>query len=668
MGSGSLGQRPAPVASPAPEQPRPGRYRLAIVSVITFGLVLGALIVRSYGISTDEYIEADLGADALKAYSGSPDYFHDISLENHGPVYFMFSSIASEVFVRIIPQWTAADGRHFTNYLMFLAGVLCFYWICLRLMHRPSAVWATALFATQPLLFGSSFINQKDIPFMTLFLAVVALGFSAGEGSKQVAEPDRAHTPQDLKQVIGEYLVRWRTRWQTLERGRQRIILATLLLGLLLLADLFFVGVLHQMGESILVAAYDGRAPSPIQALYARIATDAYKTPLALYVERYNSLFAAVRFVVTGLYAALLVVAYRVVYVAHDQSSEVPWPGERYLPLAVGGALLGAAICVRQIGLFAGGLVSLYLFVRAGRKSIIPLLLYWSMAALVMYATWPYLWSDPVKGIANSLLAIQDVGHHDVLFQGLQLDSFIVPPTYVPVLLVLELTEPAVVLTFLGALVLLWRSVMRRTDGLVASVVALWAAVPVGWQIIGRVPVFNNLRLFLFVIPALMLIAGVGLEALFGRMTRPWLRGLLLSLAIAPGVWGVLWLHPYEYTYFNTGAGGVSGAYGNYDLDYWCTSLKEATEVINQIAPSGDTVQVFGSLQNAAPYARADLKLIDRFASTAEANTIALCTHKGDRWRDTVGFSKVYEVRRGDAVFAEVWRRQAATVDTAAAR
>lgn len=43
---------------------------------------------------------------------------------------------------------------------------------------KPSAAFATAvLFSTQPLLWGHTFINPKDPPFLTLFLPSVCLGF-----------------------------------------------------------------------------------------------------------------------------------------------------------------------------------------------------------------------------------------------------------------------------------------------------------------------------------------------------------------------------------------------------------------------------------------------------------------------------------------------------------
>jgi hypothetical protein len=37
-------------------------------------------------------------------------------------------------------------------------------------------------------------------------------------------------------------------------------------------------------------------------------------------------------------------------------------------------------------------------------------------------------------------------------------------------------------------------------------------------------------------------------------------------------------LHPFEYTYYNRLAGGVAGARGNYMIDYWGLSFKQASQ------------------------------------------------------------------------------------------
>ena len=37
-------------------------------------------------------------------------------------------------------------------------------------------------------------------------------------------------------------------------------------------------------------------------------------------------------------------------------------------------------------------------------------------------------------------------------------------------------------------------------------------------------------------------------------------------------------LHPYQYTYYNSLAGGVAGARSRYMLDYWALSFKQASQ------------------------------------------------------------------------------------------
>lgn len=39
-------------------------------------------------------------------------------------------------------------------------------------------------------------------------------------------------------------------------------------------------------------------------------------------------------------------------------------------------------------------------------------------------------------------------------------------------------------------------------------------------------------------------------------------------------------LHPYQYVYYNAFVGGIRGAAGRYELDYWAASYREATHQI----------------------------------------------------------------------------------------
>jgi hypothetical protein len=62
-----------------------------------------------------------------------------------------------------------------------------------------------------------------------------------------------------------------------------------------------------------------------------------------------------------------------------------------------------------------------------------------------------------------------------------------------------------------------------------------------------------------------------------------------VAALVAPGVLGILTLHPYEYTYFNSLVGGTDGASRRYETDYWCTSYREAMELIGATAPPGQS-------------------------------------------------------------------------------
>jgi hypothetical protein len=431
-------------------------------------------------------------------------------------------------------------------------------------------------------------------------------------------------------------------------------------MGLLLIADLSVLGVLHRLGASTVAAAFNHRAPWPIQTLYTLIATDAYKTSLELYLGKYDSLFTILRFALIGAALAGGTVAYSLALPSLGDILRGDFHKDRYPALIAGAIVLGFTVGLRQIGLFAGALVSLYLLYRGRARSILPLLFYWTIAALVTYATWPYLWSDPIQNITKSFTAIQGFGTQGVRFLGQEYLAAALPWSYFPILVSLDLTEPTLLLAVLGLGVVLWRFLRRRTDRIVVSLLALWVGVPVAWLMTQSVTIYDNIRHFFFVLPPLLVVAGVGLDALLLRLRRPWQCGVLFALVMAPGVWGIISLHPYEYSYFNSLAGGVSGAYGRFDLDYWCISIKEATEVVNQIADNGDRLTVLGPYRSALPYLRPDLNRNRLRFPASTADEVVVCTNSfGGRW-DSSGFRLVYEVRRGRAVFAEVWQRKGA--------
>ena len=118
--------------------------------------------------------------------------------------------------------------------------------------------------------------------------------------------------------------------------------------------------------------------------------------------------------------------------------------------------------------------------------------------------------------------------------------------------------------------------------------VVLAALFPLVYTLLAAPPLYNGLRHFSFVLPPLAVLAGMGLvRAWHGLSVRPPLLRRAVLGACALAVLGQLGqlarLHPYEYLAYNRLAGGVQGAVGRWEQDYWASSLREAVHALNAL-------------------------------------------------------------------------------------
>lgn len=84
----------------------------------------------------------------------------------------------------------------------------------------------------------------------------------------------------------------------------------------------------------------------------------------------------------------------------------------------------------------------------------------------------------------------------------------------------------------------------------------------------------------------------------------------LVLLVLAPGIVGIVRLHPYEYIYYNELVGGVRGAFRSFEMDYWCTSYREAMDWINKAAPPNALIAIAPPDQAGTNFARPDLRFV----------------------------------------------------------
>jgi hypothetical protein len=332
------------------------------------------------------------------------------------------------------------------------------------------------------------------------------------------------------------------------------------------------------------------------------------------------------------------------------------FPGKwlhRWGPLLVAGCLLGLTTSIRILGPFAGSLCCLYALARYRRRALFPLLGYAATAMLTTFLTWPVLWGNPVRTFISLLSQTPTFTDHIILFMGRGVDATHLPVIYLPLLLAIQLTLPAVALFLIG-IPASWIAARRNAQHLRLIVLLwIWFLLPLLAVMAGLIPIYNNFRHVLFILPPLLLIAGLGMAEIM-RWLRPAIARLALAaLILAPGVAGILQLHPYEYIYYNQLVGGVAGAEGRFELDYWCTAYRPAIEYVNEVAPIGARVTFAYTIITAEPFIRPDL--ITNVASDSEPTDFALaCRRDVEQKTFQPNLVIVYEIRRQSALLAIV--------------
>jgi hypothetical protein len=273
--------------------------------------------------------------------------------------------------------------------------------------------------------------------------------------------------------------------------------------------------------------------------------------------------------------------------------------------LLLAGALLGMTMSIRLLGPLPGLIVILYLAFTLRQKSLPVITAYLMCAAVVMFLTWPALWQNPIDHWMDSLvLMVNFPWPGRILFGGQYYDADNLPFSYLPVLLNVQLTESLLTLLYCGVAVLILR---KRLPLDLFLVLTLGAILPLTGLIVTRATMYDNFRQILFLLPPLILLAGLGLDWIFSALKPAAFRFAMLAILAFPGLYAILQLHPYPYVYYNSFTGGTGGAFRKFELDYWCVSYREAALWLNEQAPTQATIGGDGPAYLMDLYLRPDL-------------------------------------------------------------
>ena len=153
------------------------------------------------------------------------------------------------------------------------------------------------------------------------------------------------------------------------------------------------------------------------------------------------------------------------------------------------------------------------------------------------------------------------------------------PHRFFPTLLILQLTEPALILIIIGFVVALWLFIKGKAKEPIL-LFSGWFLIPALWVALSHSNLYDNARQLLFLWPPLLMIAGMGMDQLMTVVKFPILKAVLLTIMVMPGIVACIQLHPYEYIYYNSLIGGVPGAYRKFELDYWAHLFKNASNTL----------------------------------------------------------------------------------------
>jgi hypothetical protein len=203
------------------------------------------------------------------------------------------------------------------------------------------------------------------------------------------------------------------------------------------------------------------------------------------------------------------------------------------------------------------------------------------IAYAVMLLWWPAAQLQPIYQPAKGLwFASHYNSSWDIFFEGRWISNHHLPWYYLAKSFLIVLPEFYFVALAAAALVFALYRRGAGVDRLSTVVLVISASFPIVYTIVVRPPEYDGMRHYLFILPAVAAICGIGVTRLLEW--RPVLAAPALALIAGSAVLTISdlrELHPHQYVYFNRlFGGGLSKASKSFETDYWGNSYKEGVD------------------------------------------------------------------------------------------
>ena len=240
---------------------------------------------------------------------------------------------------------------------------------------------------------------------------------------------------------------------------------------------------------------------------------------------------------------------------------------------------IGGALMVAYLGLFY--IITVWQKKIYKDKKLSPSLKHIVVAGIVAYIGailwWPYALESP---LSNPLEALKVMSSYPLvvrmIFEGHRIDTSQLPWYYLPKWLSIGLPLYLLIGFISGSALIVYLS--RRFQSSYLWMIIFIALFPVFFIIYNHSTVYDGLRHAMFIIPPMAIIAALFYIYVYDVIKNKGLRYALAALVVvlvALPARFMLANHPNEYVYFNEIAGGIKGANGIYETDYYMNSIKQ---------------------------------------------------------------------------------------------
>jgi hypothetical protein len=214
-------------------------------------------------------------------------------------------------------------------------------------------------------------------------------------------------------------------------------------------------------------------------------------------------------------------------------------------------------------------------------------------AALIAFMIMAVFWPWGVMSPSHPSEAIKAFSHFS--FNMLTIDDGMVTSignvtrTYLLHYLLVKLPE----VFLLGLVSIAWfvltnlskvRGYFYSKHALILNPLLIAILFPLAFVLITEPALYNGVRHFTFILPPLAVLAALGIDYTLSALQSANIKRIVYSVLCIglsiPTLVQLIQLHPYEYVFYNHLAGETREAEGQWESDYWSSSLRKASSML----------------------------------------------------------------------------------------